>query len=234
MPVLPAINRWIPLLLLLSPRTLTFAQSVDTAAHYSSLHSGDAVLVFRHDSLVFEQYQNGYDRDSPHPLASGTKTFACALAALGQADGLLTLDEPVARTLPELAADSAAKRLTIRQLLNLTSGLEPDATGTQLRFVSPPSRRFAYGGTSFAVFGAVMSQKLKGEDLVAFLTRRVFTSLGVTIGEWQRDGAGRPGLASAARGAMPILSMASASGSTLGLPLGRCPRASCAPAHRIT
>jgi CubicO group peptidase (beta-lactamase class C family) len=198
MPALPALNRWIPLLFLFCPITPASAQSADSAANYSSHHSGDAVLVFRHDSLVFEKYQNGYDRNAPHPLASGTKTFSCVLAALGQADRLLTLDEPVARTLPEFSADSTLKSLTIRQLLNLTSGLEPDSTGRRLTLVSRPGQRFAYGGTSFALFGAVMSQKLKGEDLVAYLTRRVFSPLEVAVGDWQRDGAGRPGLASGA------------------------------------
>jgi len=168
------------------------------AARYSAEHSGDAVLVYQRDTLVLEQYQNGYDGRSPHPLASGTKAFSCVLAALGQADRLLTLDEPVARTLTEFAADSLMRRITIRQLLDLTSGLEPDPTGRSLTLASRPGQRFAYGGTSFAVFGEVMSRKLKDEDIVAYLTRRVLAPLGVEIGDWERDGAGRPGLASGA------------------------------------
>jgi CubicO group peptidase (beta-lactamase class C family) len=172
--------------------------SAVAAARYSAEHSGDAVLVFHHDSLVLEQYQNGYDGRSPHPLASGTKTFACALAALGQGDRLLTLDEPVARTMAEFAADSLGRQITIRQLLDLTSGLAPDPAGRGVTLVSRPGARFAYGGTSFAVFGELMSRKLKGEDLVAYLTRRVFAPLGVQVADWQRDGAGLPGLASGA------------------------------------
>lgn len=82
------------------------AASVRAAARYSAEHDGDAVLVFRHDSLAFEEYQNGYDGRLPHPLASGTKVFSCVLAALGQGDGLLTLDEPVTRTVTELEGDS--------------------------------------------------------------------------------------------------------------------------------
>ena len=201
MPGLP--KRYLSLLAagFLSSATVAAAQStadLRAAARYSTEHSGDAVLVFRHDSLVLEEYQNGFDGRSPHPLASGTKSFSCVLAALGAADGLLTLDEPVARTLPELGTDSLLRRVTIRQLLNLTSGLAPDATGRGLTLVSRPGQRFAYGGTSFAVFGALLSRKLQGEDLVAYLTRRVFTPLGVSAADWQRDGMGQPGLASGA------------------------------------
>lgn len=168
------------------------------AARYSAEHAGDAVLVFRHDSLVLEQYQNGYDGRVPHPLASGTKAFSCVLAALGRTDGLLTLDEPVARTLTEFAADSLLRRITIRQLLDLTSGLEPDRSGRGVTLGTPPGRRFAYGGTGFAVFGVLMSRKLQGGDLVDYLTRRVFAPLGIEVGSWLRDGGGNPGLAGGA------------------------------------
>jgi CubicO group peptidase (beta-lactamase class C family) len=185
----------------LVPARVAVPQSVSVlraAAAYSAEHEGDAVLVFRHDSLVFEEYQNGYEGREPHPLASGTKTFSCVLAALGQADGLFRLDEPVARTLTEFQDDSLARRITIRQLLNLTSGLEPDAAGSGLVMAAPPGQRFAYGGASFAVFGEVMSRALRGEDLVAYLRRRVFAPLGIEVASWQRDGAGRPYLASGA------------------------------------
>jgi CubicO group peptidase (beta-lactamase class C family) len=168
------------------------------AARYAADHAGDALLVFRHDSLVLEEYQNGYDGRRPHPLASGTKTFSCVLAALGQADGVLELDEPAARTLPEFQDDSLKRRVTIRQLLSLTSGLDPDPAGPDLPMVAPPGQRFAYSGVSFAVFGAVLSRKLHGEDLVAYLTRRVFAPLGIDVADWQRDGAGHPALASGA------------------------------------
>lgn len=188
-------------LLSLAPSRVALAQSADAlhaAARYAAEHEGDAVLVYRGDSLLLEEYQNGYDGRAPHPLASGTKAFSCILAALAQGDGLLTLDEPVARTLPEFAADPKLRRVTIRHLLSLTSGLVPDSTGAGLTLLSRAGQRFQYGGTSFAVFGAVLARKLKGEDLVAWLTRRVFVPLGIGNVEWERDGMGRPGLASGA------------------------------------
>jgi len=180
----------------------TAAQSmgnVRAVARYSADREGDAVLVFRHDSLVFEEYQNGYDGALPHSLASGTKTFSCVLAALGQGDGLLRLDEPVARTLTGFQDDPLKRGVTIRQLLNLTSGLTPELNGTGApAMVARPGQRFAYGGTSFAVFGEVMSRKLHGEDLVAYLTRRIFAPLGIGVAYWARDGAGHPSLAGGA------------------------------------
>lgn len=184
----------VALLVALSAARAAWAQTptdFQTAARYSAEHDGDAVLVFRHDTLLLEDYQNGFDGTSPHALASGTKTFACVLAALAGGDGLLRLDEPVAGTLAEFQSDSLMRRVTIRHLLNLTSGLDGDV-------VTPPGRRFVYGGVGFSVFGAVMARKLRGEDLVAYLTRRVLAPLDIAVADWQRDADGRPGLASGA------------------------------------
>ena len=189
------------------PAAAQAAASLRAAARYSAERDGDAVLVFRHDSLVLEDYQNGYDGRVPHGLASGTKTFACVLAGLGQADSLLHLDEPVARTLAEFRGDSLKARVTIRQLLSLTSGLEPElaqpwsgeyAAAVRLPMVARPGERFAYGAASFHVFGEVMSRKLGGEDVVAYLWRRIFDPLGVDAPFWMRDRVGRPHLAGGA------------------------------------
>jgi CubicO group peptidase (beta-lactamase class C family) len=188
------------------PALAQSAANMRAAARYSAEREGDAVLVFRHDSLVFEDYQNGYQAAAPHPLASGTKTFTCVLAALGQADGLLALDEPVGRTLPEFR-DGLKAGVTIRELLNLTSGLEPDLSGSGsgayadaviLPMVARPGQRFAYGGASFHVFGELMSRKLQGEDLVAYLRQRIFAPLGIDVEYWLRDAAGHPHLAGGA------------------------------------
>jgi CubicO group peptidase (beta-lactamase class C family) len=183
------------------------AASLQAAARYSAERAGDAVLVFRPDSLVFEDYQNGYDGRVPHFLASGTKTFTCVIAGLAQADGLLDLDEPVARTLAAFRDDALKAQVTVRELLSLTSGLEPDlaasrgadyAAALDLPMVARPGERFAYGGASFHVFGELMRRKLNGEDVTAYLRRRVLVPLGIDVAFWVRDRAGRPHLAGGA------------------------------------
>lgn len=181
------------------------AASLAAAARYSAEREGDAVLVFRHDSLVLEDYQNGFDGAAPHPLASGTKTFSCVLAALAAGDGLIRLDQPLARDLPEFRGDSLRRRVSLRQLLSLTSGLQPDFTARTadygaalaLPMVAPPGSRFAYGAAPFHVFAELMRRKLGG-DPVEYLRRRALRPLGITVAFWVRDTAGRPHLAGGA------------------------------------
>jgi len=175
------------------------------AAAYSAAHEGDAVLVYRGGRLVYADYQNGWTAGRVHPLASGTKSFNCVIAALGQADGLFTLDTPVAQTITEWRTDPVKSRITIRQLLSLTAGLQPEptngddfASAISLPMVGRPGAQFAYGATDFFVFGELMRRKLAGGDVVGYLARHVFRPLGIDTVYWLRDPLGNPQLAGGA------------------------------------
>jgi len=100
-------------------------EAMERAADYSAAHAGRALLVLKDGEPIFERYDRGWSAERPHPLASGTKSFAGVLAAAAVTDGLLTLDEPVADTIVEWKSDPRASRITVGQLLDLTSGLSP-------------------------------------------------------------------------------------------------------------
>ena len=171
----------------------------EMAAAYSAAHRGDAVLVWEAGTLVLERYQNGYDADAPHMLASGTKTFAGVMALAAAADGFFALDDLVAQYLPTWQDDPQKAQVTIRQLLHLTSGLDPGGVGdippfdaaVQAELLDAPGTRFRYGPTAFQVFGALLQHVLDGEDPVGYLKRRVLTPIGAEVGGWndvdQRD-----------------------------------------------
>ena len=76
------------------------------------------------DKIVFEEYHNGYKATKGHHIYSGTKTIAPALALLADGEGLLTLDEPVVKTITEWKVDEQMEKITIRHLLTFTSGLK--------------------------------------------------------------------------------------------------------------
>lgn len=103
------------------------AEALERAAAYSERHSGRALLVLKEGEVVFERYANGWSAGRPHPLASGTKSFMGLVAAAAIADGLITLDEVVSDTLVEWKEDPRRSRITVRQLLDLSSGLAPNS-----------------------------------------------------------------------------------------------------------
>ena len=96
----------------------------EQAADYSKEFSGHGVLVQHRGKILYERYDN-WGKETPHMLASGTKSFSGVLAMFAVQDGLLELDELVCDTITEWKEDPQKSKITIRHLLTLSSGLEP-------------------------------------------------------------------------------------------------------------
>lgn len=185
------------------------------AALYSRSRSGVALLVQEHGEVVFEDYAAGSAPRSAHDqapteLASGTKSFWGVAAMCAVHDGLLSLDELAADTLTEWAEDERKSKITVRQLLDLSSGLAP--ASSELRgprvydrylyavesvpAVREPGERFEYGPSHFFAFGELLRRKLVASEDVAdktpyeYLARRVLTPIGLHPQRWRRDGRG--------------------------------------------
>lgn len=139
--------------------------SLERAAALSEALDGRALLVMQHGEVLFERYARGWDASRPHPLASGTKSLSGLVAAAAVTDGLLTLDERVADTLVEWKERPEAASLTVRMLLDLSSGLEPDdpvlgGKGYGMEGLFPPgsarARLLAGAARPEDYFGAVL------------------------------------------------------------------------------
>jgi CubicO group peptidase (beta-lactamase class C family) len=175
-----------------SPNAPDGPSPLEQAAAYSAAHAGDALVVWADGAVALEQGQNGFDVDTPHFLASGTKSFAGVAALAAVEDGLFTLDERVAETLTEWRGDSTKSQVTVRQLLHLTSGLDAGAAGEAPTFDEalraevrdPPGTTFRYGPTAFQVFGALLRRALGGESPLRYYERRIFAPLGIEPGRW--------------------------------------------------
>lgn len=96
----------------------------EQAADYSERFSGHGVLVQHRGKILYERYDN-WGKETPHMLASGTKSFSGVLAMFAVQDGLLELDELVCDTITEWKEDPQKSKINIRHLLTLSSGLEP-------------------------------------------------------------------------------------------------------------
>jgi CubicO group peptidase (beta-lactamase class C family) len=100
------------------------------------------------------------------PLSSVTKAVTASLALQLVGDGELSLDGPIGDVLPD--AGGALARMTLRQLLSHTSGLEDDHASGWATFASPseymracagapplfpPGERFSYSNGGYVVAG---------------------------------------------------------------------------------
>jgi CubicO group peptidase (beta-lactamase class C family) len=118
-------------------------------------------------------------------------------------DGKLTLDTPLATFYPELA-QGRKERITVRHVLNHTSGIAADPVATRMerspdfvRFAlaaemdAAPGERFFYNNTAVNLLAGVV-ERASGEKLDDFLRERLFAPLGITEVTWWRDRSGNP------------------------------------------
>jgi CubicO group peptidase (beta-lactamase class C family) len=170
------------------------------ARAYSSALHGVSVLIRQDGVVVCEAYANGGGADAAWPIHSGTKSFNGVIAAAAAQDGLLTLDEPVSKTLAEWRGDPAKAAVTIRQLLQLTSGLggrafpAPDFEAAVIQPFAAPTGTFQYAAAPFQVFGAVMRRKLEAAgrdpDPTNYLKTRILDPIGMSWAGWRRTPGG--------------------------------------------
>jgi CubicO group peptidase (beta-lactamase class C family) len=137
--------------------------------------------------------------DTKFNLGSINKLFTrVAVAQLAQ-QGKLTLDDTVAKQLPDYPNPDAANKVTIRHLLDMTSGIgdffgeKYDATpkdrlrrngdflplfaAEPLAFEPGSKRQYSNGG--YVVLGAIV-EKASGEDYHEYVRRHVFAPAGMT------------------------------------------------------
>jgi len=145
-------------------------------------------------------------------IGSISKSFT-ALAAMRLWDqGKINLDATVKSYLPDflLAGEAESQKITVRQLLNQTSGIcaegdeDPNQTAPSLqeqarrmksmRLSTPPGAKFCYSNQNFSLLGAVL-EAASGQSYDDLLQQLVFTPLNM-----QNSSAGPQNLPNFAKG----------------------------------
>ncbi|HME82212.1 MAG TPA: serine hydrolase [Candidatus Eremiobacteraceae bacterium] len=166
------------------------------ALEYAQKHVLHALVVAHDGRIVSETYGQGHDAATPHALYSGTKSFWGTTALIAQRQGLLRLDECVAETFPEWKRDPWKSQVTLRQLLQLTSGIGFGGLGTAVptyakalavELKNEPGTVFTYGGIPLQVFGAVLARKLEPRGLTPheYLKQQILDTIGMKVDKWR-------------------------------------------------
>ncbi len=131
-----------------------------------------------------------------YAIGSVSKQFTAAAILLLAEQGKLSLNDKVAKYLPDL---TRAREVTIRELLSHTSGYEDYAPQDYIipewtRPITPreimdrwakkplnfdPGTRWQYSNTNYVIAGQIF-EKASGQPLVAFLREKIFGPLGMT------------------------------------------------------
>ncbi|MBK8294329.1 MAG: beta-lactamase family protein [Solirubrobacterales bacterium] len=134
---------------------------------------------------------------TPFITCSVSKSFT-ALAVMQLVEGgKVDLDAPVGRYLGgfELAPASRSDQVTVRTLLNQTSGLATTAGGAEMRYLDqksirdtamtlngeelqgPPGTEFRYSNANYVLLGAVI-EEVSGESYQDYVRRNIFAHYG--------------------------------------------------------
>jgi CubicO group peptidase (beta-lactamase class C family) len=167
----------------------------------------DATLgaaFFKGGRLITERYAEGFDKDSHGTSWSMAKSFYAALIGISIERGeIASLDDPVANYLDYF--NDERQNITIRQILNMTSGLEFPAHEHENMFFSAdhlayaknvgiektPGERFEYNNVNSMLLADILLQAT-GIAADKLLAERIFNKIGLTdVVLWQ-DAAGNP------------------------------------------
>ena len=162
------------------------------------------MLVMQNRRTVFEHYANGGSASRRWPIFSGTKSFWGVAALAAVHDGLFRLDDVVSDTITEWKNDPRKSRITIRQLLSQTDGIESasylqrasirdrNAMAIQLPTLAEPGAAFIYGPSHIQVFSELLRRKLKGRSTIAYFEGHVSNRLGLHRLKYKKDSLGNP------------------------------------------
>lgn len=161
------------------------------------------LVVVKDGRVVVEEYFG--QQDAPINASSVTKSVASIAVVLLLDEGKLTsLDQPVSELYPEWRR-GRERRITVRQLLNHTSGQQnvsttdvelessPDLMQLALaaELVAEPGRAWAYDNKAVNLLSGIV-RKASGKSMDEHLRERLFAPLGIVDYAWPPDSAGNP------------------------------------------
>jgi CubicO group peptidase (beta-lactamase class C family) len=172
---------------------------------YENIHS---VVIIKNGKLVFEEYFGGYHQDKKHNVYSVTKSMGSILTGIAiDKEFISDVNEEIypyfSEYEPKGGWDSKMKEVTIKHLLNMTSGWacedewggnECDKEGLSrapdwVNFlldkgvINQPGEHYSYNTRSLILLGKIIS-KASEMTIPDFADKYLFTPLGISDVQW--------------------------------------------------
>lgn len=154
------------------------------------------LLIMQNGETIFEEYAEPYSADTPHTLFSVTKSVVSTAAGFAIDEGLFSLDDKIIDLFPEYEACKSDEweKLTVRSVLTMSSNKKfsflQDMTGNYMKmFMKAPFRKekgFLYSNNDAHVVAALV-HKYSGQNLVEYLTPRLFKPLEIETPFWETN-----------------------------------------------
>lgn len=169
-------------------------QGLEVAERYAAQTHSVALLVWHRGALRYEKYWPGYGPDTRTNPNSAHKTVQGLLVGLAIEDGFIkSVDDPASNWITEWRGD-ARKDITVKDLLQMSSGLEIPtfggwaftrialgsdlpATVLTLRSSVPRGTEFQYSNANAQLL-TVLLERATGKRYAQYLSERLWSRLG--------------------------------------------------------
>jgi CubicO group peptidase (beta-lactamase class C family) len=159
-------------------------------------------MLLRHGKVIAEGWWNPYRADLKHTMYSCSKSFTATAVGFAVQEKKLSLNDKVISFFPHDLPDTVSKflsELTVKDVLMMSDGQEPDPTGPvgskysnwikgflATPIVHEPGSVFLYNSLGTYMLSA-MVQKVTGEKILDYLKPRLFDPLDIHGIDWETD-----------------------------------------------
>ena len=165
---------------------LNFYKALD--GYHLSTHS---VIMARGDTVFTECYYEPFNKNFLHRMYSVSKSFVSIAIGFCEQDGLISLDDPMAKYFEDYFEDNKARRpaTTIRELLRMETEQEKgiswfktgctDRTEVYFRNVADknPNTLFKYDSSGSYMLGVIV-ERVTGKPFLEYLKEKVLCDIG--------------------------------------------------------
>jgi CubicO group peptidase (beta-lactamase class C family) len=156
-----------------------------------------ALLVYKGDSLMYEEYWGDHTKETVSNSFSVAKTLVALLISIAVEDGKIkSLDESVSNYIPEFK-EGGKEVITIRHLLSMSSGLDWEESAknplsdnaesyyggdlyghvTRQKLERSPGKLFKYQSGNSQLLGFII-EKATGKDLSEYAEEKIWKKIG--------------------------------------------------------
>ena len=170
-------------------------------------------LVIQDDEILYEEYFDGYGRDSLVSIFSVSKSITSTLIGFAVEDGYIeSIDDPLIKYLPEMAG-RGVDEMTIRDLMLMNSGMPYNQNDDAfflfqifyddaLNYYQPDLRKYALGmeagdaeigeyflyNNHYPFFEGMILERVTGKSVSAYTEEKLWKPLGMEFpASWNLD-----------------------------------------------
>ena len=166
-----------------------------------------AFIVLRNDTIIYENYFNGFSKDSTFTSFSVAKSFVSTLIGMAISDGYIRSEnDRITEYLPELMKkDSLFSEITIKDLLSMSSGLAYSGDGfpsdddityqspnlraaifNNVQVSEPSGRHWLYNNYNPLLLGLILERTTK-MSVSQYAEEKLWKKMGGSDASWSLD-----------------------------------------------